>query len=188
MKNKTFIIIGLVLLFISCVALYEPLQEPIELHEVEQNTYDADYMNILPKQELEEEQERQLIIKEIDEHSYIGTIQIPSYDIKLSVLSEVTDENLDLSACRYVGSPYDGDLIICAHNYKNWFWHLHSLSIGDEIIFTNVEGEDMYYKVSKIEEIYMTEVDQMKSGDWDLTLFTCMLDRKFRLAVRCDLI
>jgi len=37
-----------------------------------------------------------------------------------------------------------------------------------------------------VETLQPTAVEEMCSGDWDLTLFTCTLGGKFRVTVRCD--
>jgi sortase A len=39
--------------------------------------------------------------------------------------------------------------------------------------------------VAEVEEVKPTDIEQMKEGDWDLTLFTCNKSGKMRVAVRC---
>ena len=41
------------------------------------------------------------------------------------------------------------------------------------------------YKVDNVETLRSTQVEDMTSGDWDMTLFTCTPGGKSRLTVRC---
>ncbi len=51
----------------------------------------------------------------------IGTLEIPSLDLTLPVMSEWSYPLLKLAPCRYAGSAYQGNLVIAAHNYKTHF-------------------------------------------------------------------
>ena len=51
--------------------------------------------------------------------------------------------------------------------------------------FTAVSGDVYEYEVEKVETLNPYAVDEMLSGDWDLTLFTCTNKGKARAAVRC---
>lgn len=122
----------------------------------------------------------------IDGIEYIGELTIPALDRSLPVVSEWDDSKLKISPCRYGGSAYTGNLIIAGHNYRSHFGRLRSLSIGDEIIFTDVDGNIFYYQVVDMELLADTAVEDMEAGDWDLTLFTCTWSKKDRVTVRCE--
>lgn len=124
---------------------------------------------------------------ELDGKEYIGIIEIPALRISLPVLNEWSYPNLKIAPCCYEGSFYDNNLIIAGHNYKSHFGSLSSLSIGDKIFFININGNVYKYYVSNIETIGKYDVALMKSGDWDLTLFTCTIGGKQRITVRCIL-
>lgn len=132
--------------------------------------------------------ERELPVLETDGHRYIGTVFIPAIDVTLPVQENWSPDLLKTSPCRYMGSPYRGDLIICAHNYDTHFGQLKNLLPGDEVIFTDVAGNDFRYTVVELETLAGTAVEEMESGAWDLTLFTCTLGGQSRVAVRCDLL
>jgi sortase A len=89
------------------------------------------------------------------------------------------------SPCRYVGSVYTNDLIICAHNYSSHFGRLKELKQGDEIILVDMNGEIYTYHVELTEEIHRYNVEDMICSGYDLTLFTCTLDAVSRVTVRC---
>lgn len=123
----------------------------------------------------------------IDENEYIGVLAIPALDLSLPVMSDWSYPKLKVAPGRYQGSAYAGNLIIAGHNYRKHFGGLKALSAGDEVIFTDVDGNRFAYAVIEIETLKSTETDRMEAGDWDLTLFTCTLGGENRVTVRCDL-
>ena len=82
--------------------------------------------------------------KEVDGQKYIGVLRIPALSLELPVISEWSYSGLKESPCRYIGSAYLNNMVIVAHNYFSHFGHLKNLSQGDEITFTDVDG-NIYY-------------------------------------------
>ncbi len=123
---------------------------------------------------------------DIDGNKYIGKLDIPSLAISLPVMSEWSYPNMQIAPNRYKGSAYTDDLIILGHNYRTHFGGLSNLEYGDKILFTDSDDNAFTYEVVEIEVIEQTDVEKMESGDWDLTLFTCRLDRQDRLTIRCE--
>ncbi|MGN1144576.1 MAG: sortase [Anaerovoracaceae bacterium] len=127
-------------------------------------------------------------VETIDGRDYIGTLEIPSLDLELPVLSEWNYPNLRVAPCRYTGSAYQGNLIIAAHNYPSHFGNLKHLQEGEMVRFTDVDGNRFTYKVVVRETLEPTAIDEMQSeedGAWDLTLFTCTIGGQSRVTVRC---
>lgn len=122
---------------------------------------------------------------EINGNTYIGELSIPVLDLRLPILSEWSESLLGVSPCRYRGSVYRKDMIIAGHNYRCHFGAFGSLSIGDEVQFTDVEKHVFNYEIEDIEVIDGADVERMQEGDWDLTLFTCTYGGKTRLTIRC---
>ena len=122
---------------------------------------------------------------EVDGSDYIGTLEIPSLELSLPVMSEWSYPKLRIAPCRYLGSAYLGDLIIAAHNYDSHFGRLSRLTAGDAVIFTDGDGNVFRYAVSQIQELPGTAIEEMEAGEWDLTLFTCTLGGRARVTVRC---
>ena len=123
---------------------------------------------------------------EIDGVEYIGTLTIPALGLELPIVSAWSDALLDLAPCRYTGSAYLGDLIIAGHNYRGHFGSLYRLAPGDEVQFTDAAGNVFSYAVSEIQELPGTALEEMEAGEWDLTLFTCTLDGRGRITLRCQ--
>lgn len=90
--------------------------------------------------------------------------------------------------CRYTGSAEENSLIIAAHNYKRHFGNIGLLPEGATVKFTAVSGDVYEYEVEKVETLNPYAVDEMLSGDWDLTLFTCTYGGRKRVTVRCSLV
>lgn len=123
--------------------------------------------------------------QEVDGHEYIGRIDIPVLDISLPVMDSWSYENLKTAPCRYKGSAYLNNMILAAHNYTKHFGPIRRLLSGDEVIFTDVDGNIFDYSVAELEQLEGTDVDEMEAGEWDLTLFTCTLGGQYRITVRC---
>lgn len=123
---------------------------------------------------------------EVDGRQYIGVLDIPVLDLNLPILTEWSKQGAVNAPCRYEGSIYDNNCIIAGHNYKSHFAKLNALEVGDRVIFTDVEGNEFQYTVAETEVIDGTDIEGMKSGDWDLTLFTCTIGGRQRITIRCQ--
>jgi sortase A len=124
---------------------------------------------------------------DIDGNAYIGWLDIPALSLSLPVMSQWSYPNLKISPCRYTGSAYQNNLVIAAHNYQSHFGTIKNLTQGDEVRFTDVDGNVFYYQVSEIEQLSPIAVKAMEESDYPLTLFTCTIGGKYRVAVRCSL-
>ena len=116
----------------------------------------------------------------------IGVLRIPALSLELPVINDWSYARLRIAPCRYTGSAYQDNLVIFAHNYTRHFGRLKNLSQGDEVIFTDVDGNVFRYEVVELETLSPYAVDDMTSGDWDLTMFTCTVGGKSRVTVRCE--
>ena len=134
-------------------------------------------------------------VEVIDGYEYIGVLEIPSKDLSLPVMNEWDYTRLKISPCRFTGSYYSDDLVICAHNYDKHLGRLLNIDLGVDVYFTNVEGLTIHYIVTNRETVEPTDVERMIENtgnsetsllDWDMTLFTCNLGGQTRCAVRCS--
>lgn len=126
-----------------------------------------------------------MTVAEINGHGYVGYLEIPALELSLPVMSEWDYERLKISPCRYAGSAKTNDLVIAAHNYEKHFGRLKDLSAGDTVIFTDMDGIVRHYTVSAAEVLSAEGVEEMTSGEYDLTLFTCTYGGQSRMTVRC---
>lgn len=123
----------------------------------------------------------------IEGRYYIGVLELPTLGISLPVQTTWSESMLKASPCRYKGSAYTGDMIISGHNYTKHFSGLKNLLPGDEVVFTDANGNVFRYYVLETVIMDGTEVKRMERGsdEWDLTLFTCTYGGRSRLTVRC---
>lgn len=130
--------------------------------------------------------DRELPDFEIQGTSYIGYLEIPGLHLILPVASCWSYPELKKSPCRYTGSPYKDSLVIAGHNYQSHFGGLKSMAPGDTVIFTDAEGNRFTYKATGTEILEPDAVQEMTTGPWDLTLFTCTYSGRKRMALRCE--
>ena len=126
-------------------------------------------------------------VETINGIDYIGVLPIPSLELELPIASEWNYPNLKTAPCRYSGSAYLNNMIICAHNYSSHFGKLKSLSEGDAATFTDMAGNVFIYKMVERETLNPSDIEEMEDGDWDLTLFTCTVGGKTRVTIRFKL-
>lgn len=119
-------------------------------------------------------------------NDYIGVLSIPALELELPIISLWDEANGLLAPCRYSGSVYGTDFVICGHNYQSHFGRLRQLSLGDQIRFTDVDGNEFLYQVASVETLAPADVEEMTVSGWDLTLFTCTTGAQSRLALRCS--
>lgn len=124
-------------------------------------------------------------VEKVNGYDYIGILEIPVFELSVPIMSQWSYPHLKIAPCRYTGSVYKNDLILCAHNYPSHFGSIKNLLEGDQVIFTDVDGNTFRYKVAEVEILSPTAVEEMESGDWDLTLFTCTIGGQTRVTVRC---
>lgn len=130
--------------------------------------------------------EREMPTITVGWNDYIGVLDVESLGLSLPVISQWDYDRLKVAPCRFSGSVYQDDMVICAHNYPTHFSPLKTAPIGTLIRFTDVEENEYYYTISSVETVTPMDVENMLGGEWDLTLFTCNTSGQTRCAIRCD--
>ena len=123
---------------------------------------------------------------EIDGNEYVGEISIPAIGIDLPVMSEWSYPRLKIAPCRQFGSSRTDDLVIAAHNYESHFGKLTSLTAGDSVTFTDMDGIVNEYVVNKVEVLDPHSVEEVEHSGYALVLYTCTYGGKTRVTVFCD--
>lgn len=126
-------------------------------------------------------------VETINGIDFIGVLRIPALELELPIISEWNYPNLKTAPCRYSGSAYLNNLIICGHNYTSHFGTLKNLWEGDIATFTDMDGNVFTYKMVEQETLNPTDIEGMESGNWDLTLFTCTVGGQSRVTIRFEL-
>lgn len=130
--------------------------------------------------------DRVMTVTQIDGYGYIGFLALPSLGLELPVMTDWSYPQLQIAPCRYSGSIFTDDLVIMAHNYPKHFGSLKEMKNGEEVSFTDMNGNTTRYQVVALEILPADSVDTVISGDYDLTLFTCTYGGENRVVLRCD--
>lgn len=129
----------------------------------------------------------EMTVVEIDGYKFIGYISIPKLEnLELPVMSEWNYDLLKMAPCRYTGSAKSDDLVLLGHNYTSHFGKLSRLTGGDKLYFTDMDGNTFEYEVIGVELLSSTSIEEMTSGEYDLSLFTCDYSGNNRFTVRCN--
>ena len=180
------ITIGLLLiaaaLFLVSYNLYDELRAE---QSARQAVTQLDERTVIPDYVLSPNME--MPVETINGIDFIGVLRIPALELELPIISEWNYPNLKTAPCRYSGSAYLNNLIICGHNYTSHFGTLKNLWEGDIATFTDIDGNVFIYKMVERETLNPTDIEGMESGNWDLTLFTCTVGGQSRVTIRFEL-
>ncbi len=191
MKNKKgnlLMTVGIILMVGAAVlTAYNLLTEYLAGRQSEEVLYNMDIKaageNDIPFYEIYPDMP--MPVKVIDGREYIGKLYIEKLDRELPILSEFSYDGLRTAPCRYKGSIYKDDMIIAGHNYKTHFGNFRSLTIGDRVTFTDMDGNVFEYTIDAVENVDGRNIEGMEAGDWDLSLFTCNYRGDARVTMRC---
>lgn len=159
---------------------------------------------IIVLSEEEANQEPEIDTNEIVSNTKIGSttytteaiIRIPKIDITYPILSETSDELLEISVNRYWPKPEDmkpnevGNYCIVGHNYRNgkMFGRLNELENNDIVEIEDLTGRKINYEVYDKFVVDPTDTSctsQLTKGRKELTLITCTEYGTKRLVVKC---
>lgn len=125
-------------------------------------------------------------------YSTEAVVSIPSIDIEYPVLTETSDELLEISVNKYWGpNPNEvGNYCIVGHNYRNgkMFGRLSELKNGDVVTLKDFSGRTIKYQVYNRYVVKPTDTrctSQLTNGRRELTLITCTNYGTERLVVKC---
>lgn len=154
-----------------------PTEDPWEGYATPTEIVYPDYV-LNPKMEMP--------VKTIDGYDYIGVLWVEKEDLSIPILSTWDYKRLKINPCRYAGSVYENNLVLAAHNYATHFGWLYTAAIGDEVTFTDMDGNVFRYRVAEIEQLRPSERERMIESEWPLTCYTCSIGNRTRLAIRCE--
>lgn len=196
-KGSIFIIIGLLLLvaalLLTCFNLYDQFRGERSVDNIMDKMILKNREHSLQEGEIPDyilNPDMEMSVETIDGRDFIGTLEIPSLNLNLPIISQWSYGNLRVAPCRYDGSAYKNNMILAAHNYPSHFGNLKYLKEGEHVIFTDADGNKFTYTAVVRETLMPTAVNEMLSKeeeDWDLTLFTCTVGGRSRVVVRCVL-
>ena len=119
-----------------------------------------------------------------------GIIEIPKINIKYTIYSTLSDEQLKISPCKFYGSNplYNGNICIAGHNYNNsiFFSNIDKLDANDEICIYYMNIKFIYYVTNKYEvnENDLSPIYNYDRNSKELTLVSCNNLNKNRIIIK----
>lgn len=121
----------------------------------------------------------------------IGTIQIPSINLKYPILEKNTKKSLETSVVlMYTSNGINevGNTVIIGHNYRNgtMFSDVKKLENGDIIYITDTQGRKVKYSVYSVYRTSGSDAEYITrntNGKREISLSTCTDDSKARTIV-----
>lgn len=119
-------------------------------------------------------------LEEENANGLFGIIEIPKINLYYPVFSNLTEDLLKISPCKFYGnSPkVDGNICIAGHNYDNslFFSRISTLTKNDKIsIFDNTGVQYIYevYEIYEVPESDLSPILNYQPNEKILTLVTC---------------
>lgn len=129
-----------------------------------------------------------------DEITDVMELEIPYLNLKHYILSETTDENLNiaLTQIKQDQKPGEGNFTIAGHRgYRDGrhFSNLAKVPIGEKVLL-HADGKTYIYQITSSEIIAETAVEVLNENKnkTEITLITCTLSGRERVAVKGELI
>ena len=120
------------------------------------------------------------LVQDTQANNLFGIIEIPTINLHYPVFSNLSEDNLKVSPCKFYGDSLNdnGNICIAGHNYNNdmFFSKINLLSSNDEIFIYDNLGKKYTYIVFKNYEVKEDDLSPIYDYDKntkELTLITC---------------
>jgi sortase A len=117
----------------------------------------------------EERRDNTMAVLSVDGADFVGLIELPRYGSVLPVCADWGKTSK--YPCRFSGSIYDGTMQIGATTQKGQYDFYREISVGDSLIFTDMEGNRYTYAVTNLRYEKHANKTELQSETSDLTLF-----------------
>ena len=185
--RKILIIVGSCLLAAAMVLLIV-WQWNIRTAEQKSKEYAAVIRELIPEPQgavPEERRDNAMATLSVDGTDFVGLLEIPKYDSVLPVCDDWG--NPAKYPCRCNGSVYDRTMQIGGTSQKGQYDFYRDISVGDNVFFTDMEGNRFSYTVSDI--CYENNADQstLQRKESSLTLFIKNIYAFEYIIIYCDI-
>lgn len=185
--RKILIIVGACLLAAAMV-LSIVWQWNIRTAEQKSKEYAAVIRELIPEPQgavPEERRDNAVATLSVDGTDFVGLLEIPKYDSVLPVCDDWG--NPAKYPCRFNGSVYDRTMRIGGTSQKGQYDFYRDISVGDNVFFTDMEGNRFSYTVTDI--CYENNADQstLQRKESSLTLFIKNIYAFEYIIIYCDI-
>ena len=133
---------------------------------------------------LEERRDNTMSVLSVDGIDFVGLIELPRYESVLPVCDDWGRSSK--YPCRFSGSIYDGSMQIGATTQKGQYDFYRELSVGDTLIYTDVEGNRYTFLIISLHYDDHADQSAINREDAPLTLFIKNIYSFEYLIVFCD--
>ena len=133
---------------------------------------------------LEERINNEMPILSIEGTDFIGVLEIPDFDTALPVCAEWNAPYK--YPCRFSGNIYDRTIQIGATTQKGQLDYYRDISVGDNVYFTDMEGNRYAYVISDMRYVKKADRETLEKVNADLTLFVKNLYSLEYIIIYCD--
>ena len=184
--RKICIIVGACLLILAAVLLglwrwnIDKSEERVQYYISTLRALIPEPQNAVP----EERRDNTMSALSIDGVDFAGIVELPRYASALPVCADWGKTYK--YPCRFSGSIYDGTMQIGATTQKGQYDFYRELSVGDTVLFTDVEGNRYTFTITSLR--YEKHADQtaLQREEAALTLFIKNIYSFEYLIVSCD--
>lgn len=192
MKIRKYIFLIAVFLFtIICIMVTKKRD-----NKIAENEYVTEKLNIeieeetpMIVEELVKQYPKEDVLKKYKGYDVCAKIEIPVISLEANIFSEFSNKALKVSCTKFWGVEpnQEGNFCVAGHNYKNMFYGIKKLKIGDTFFITDNEVGKVEYEIFFIDKVVPENVeclDAVTKGEKEVTLITCTTDSKYRIIVK----
>ena len=132
----------------------------------------------------EERMDNTMPVFSIDGADFVGVLKMPRYDLSLPVCADWG--HITKYPCRFSGSVYDSTIKIGATSQKGQFDFYRELSVGDTVVFTDMEGNCYTYTVTNLRYQKHVDNEALNNVEAPLTIFIKNINSFEYLIVSCN--
>ena len=185
--SRIFLCSGIGLLVVTAVAL---LLWNWGVHSSQKKaaSYVSTIRALIPEPQgaaLEERSNNTMSALSIDGTNFVGIVEMPKYDSSLPVCGDWG--KVTKYPCHFSGSIYDRSMQIGATTQAGQYDFYREISVGDSLLYTDMEGNRFSYTVSDIR--YKNHADQtaLQQENAALTLFIKNIYAFEYIIIFCDI-
>ena len=134
----------------------------------------------------EERRDNTMSVLSIEGTDYVGILEFPSYGSVLPICADWG--KTAKQPCRFSGSIYDRSLKIGATTQAGQYDFYRELSLGDRVLFTDMEGNRYTLQVTALRNEKHADQAALQREDAALTLFIKNIYAFEYLIVFCDVV
>ena len=184
--RKVLLVLGISLLVIPAV-VFLCWQWGIHSAQKKAETYVSTLRSLTPTPQsapLEERRDNTMAVLPLEGVNFTGILEFPKYDSALPVCADWG--KVSKYPCRLEGSVYDRSLKIGATSQKGQYDFYREISVGDQVCFTDLQGNRFAYQVTDIR--YESHADEaaLQKNDAALTLFIKNIYAFEYILIFCD--